>query len=126
MLIKKDYWFLHTNILPDGKQIALGYKGAVFTVPSDGGKRLAHLHFTVTGMLTRFAGSKDGKRIAFASDRNGNLDIYVMPSEGGRAKRLTYHSANDIPQDFSQDGKQVLFTSARQDSTKSTIFLPHA
>jgi tricorn protease-like protein len=36
--------------------------------------------------------SKDGKNIAFASDRNGNLDVYLMPAQGGKAKRLTYHS----------------------------------
>jgi Tol biopolymer transport system component len=27
--------------------------------------------------------SHDGKRIAFASDRHGNFDVYVMPASGG-------------------------------------------
>jgi len=66
--------------------------------------------------------SPDRKQIAFASDRNGNLDVYVMPASGGKAKRLTYHSSNDIPQDFSKDGKEVLFISSRMDSKQSTVF----
>jgi Tol biopolymer transport system component len=45
-----------------------------------------------------------------------------MPATGGKAKRLTYHSSHDIPQDFSQNGKDILFTSARQDSVASTLF----
>ena len=39
--------------------------------------------------------SPDGKWIAFSSDRNGNLDVYIMPSTGGTAKQLTHHSADD-------------------------------
>ena len=41
--------------------------------------------------------SHDGKSVAFASDRYGNFDVFVMPSDGGEAKRLTYHSAREIP-----------------------------
>jgi Tol biopolymer transport system component len=45
-----------------------------------------------------------------------------MPATGGNATRLTYHSANDIPQDFSKNGNEVLFTSARTDAPNSTVF----
>ena len=53
--------------------------------------------------------SHDGKWLAFASDRYGNFDVYIMPASGGEAKRLTYHSATDLPYDFTPDGKYVLF-----------------
>jgi tricorn protease len=39
--------------------------------------------------------SPDGKWIAFSSDRNGNLDVFLMPAGGGTAKQLTSHSADD-------------------------------
>jgi tricorn protease len=60
-------------------------------------------------------GQGDGKHIAFASDRYGNFDVFVMPAEGGPAQRLTYHSSNDFPSDFSVDNQHVLFSSARLD-----------
>ena len=60
--------------------------------------------------------------IAFASDRYGNFDVYVMPVAGGEANRLTYHSANDIPYDFTPDGKSVLFGTSRNDIYTSARF----
>ena len=35
--------------------------------------------------------SPDGKWIAFASNRYGNNDVFVVPSSGGAATRLTFH-----------------------------------
>lgn len=120
MADKKDDWFLHSSISPDGKTIAFSYKGDIYTVPSTGGTaRPLTIHHDWDGHPIW---SRDGKQIAFASDRNGNLDVYVMPSGGGKAKRLTYHSASDIPQDFSRNGDDVLFVSARMDSKESTVF----
>jgi len=59
--------------------------------------------------------SPDGKWIAFSSDRNGNMDVFVVPSAGGNPKQLTFHSADDIVQGWSPDGKTVLFSSNRGD-----------
>lgn len=117
---KKDDWFLHSSISPDGKTIAFSYKGDIYTVPADGGTaRALTIHNDWDGHPIW---SRDGKNIAFASDRSGNLDVYVMPADGGVAKRLTYYSGSDIPQDFSRNGKEVLFTSARVDSASSTFY----
>jgi Tol biopolymer transport system component len=60
--------------------------------------------------------------VAFASDRYGNFDVYLMPAQGGEAKRLTYHSAPDYPFDFSPDGKTVLFGTNRNDVYTSARF----
>ena len=54
--------------------------------------------------------SHDGKSIAFASDRYGSFDVFVMPSDGGEAKRLTYHSTREVPSSFTADDKPVLFS----------------
>lgn len=117
---KQADWFLHSSISPNGKTIAFSHKGDIYTVPSSGGTaRALTIHHDWDGHPVW---SRDGKNIAFASDRSGNLDVYLIPATGGKAKRLTFHSAHDIPQDFANDGSQVLFTSARMDSNTSTVF----
>ena len=66
--------------------------------------------------------SHDGKQIAFASDRFGNFDVFVMPAEGGEARRLTFHSAHEYPYAFSRDDKSVLFGAARMDTAANRHF----
>ncbi|WP_422104158.1 S41 family peptidase [Winogradskyella sp.] len=57
--------------------------------------------------------SNDGKMIAFTAQYDGNVDVFVVPSEGGEPKRLTYHPSGDIVQGWTPDGK-VLFRSSRE------------
>src|SRR5262249_35570508 len=46
-----------------------------------------------------------------------NTDVYVIPTEGGAPKRLTWHPGADIVQGFTPDGKAVLFASGRESYT---------
>lgn len=39
-------------------------------------------------MFPRF--SPDGKNLAFTAQYDGNTEVYVMPSDGGTPRRLTY------------------------------------
>ena len=66
--------------------------------------------------------SPDGKSIAYASDAYGNFDVFLIPAAGGAPKRLTTHSADEVPTGFTPDGKSVLFSAHRQDagSTRSS------
>ena len=92
-------WFRHSAISPDGSTIVFSYKGDIYSVSAKGGRATAlTIHSAWEGHPVW---SRDGKQIAFASDRHGNLDVYVMPADGGKAVRLTRHSANDVPSDFS-------------------------
>ena len=115
-----SYWFRHTAISPDGKSIAFSHQGDLFVVATKGG--LARALTTNDAWDGHPVWSRDGRQIAFASDRHGNLDIFLMPAEGGKAKRLTHHSADDIPADFAVVGDAVLFSSARNDSATASIF----
>ena len=113
-------WLRYPAISPDGKTIVFSYKGDLYKVPSGGGEAIPlTLHEAYDYMPVW---SRDGKWIAFASDRYGNFDVYIMPSAGGEAKRLTYHSANDIPYDFTPDNKSVLFGTNRNDIYTSARF----
>ncbi|TPV33268.1 protease [Paucihalobacter ruber] len=66
--------------------------------------------------------SPDGKWIAFTAEYDGNVDVYVMPSEGGEPKRLTYHPDGDYVQGWTPNG-EILFRSGRDSKpTQTTKF----
>lgn len=120
--VERGLWMRYPSISPDGHTIVFGYRGNLWKVSATGGIATA---LTVgTSYNTSPVWSPDGSKIAFASDRNGNFDVYVMPAEGGEATRLTFHSADEIPTSFTPDGKGVLFTAAILDAATSVQF-PH-
>lgn len=53
--------------------------------------------------------SPDGTNIAFSY----NADIYVVPTDGGKATRLTTHSTYDAKPIWSHDGSKIAFSSNR-------------
>ncbi|HJT67868.1 MAG TPA: S41 family peptidase [Pyrinomonadaceae bacterium] len=67
--------------------------------------------------------SPDGKWIAFSSDRNGNLDVFLIPAGGGQAKQLTNHSADDTVLGWSADSRAVLFSSNRGEDFMPQLYL---
>lgn len=52
-------------------------------------------------------------RIAFASDRDGNFEIYVMYADGGGQVRLTENPGEDYSPAWSPDGARIAFVSTR-------------
>lgn len=53
--------------------------------------------------------SRDGKKIIFTSDRGGDLDIWVMDSDGKNARQLTHTLGYDGGPWWSPDGKWICF-----------------
>ena len=115
-------WLRDARISPDGKQIAFTYKGEIFTVPVAGGE--ARRLTSQPSYETSPVWSPDSKTIAFASDRNGNFDVYTMAADGKSAQwnRLTFNSAGEVPQAFSLDGKNVYYSASIQDPVESALF----
>ncbi len=90
-------WMRYCAISPDGTTIAFTYKGDIYTVPSTGGR--ASQITTNPAHDTKPIWSPDGKKIAFASDRMGSMDIFEVNKEGGIPKRLTIsinHTGNTL------------------------------
>ncbi len=61
--------------------------------------------------------SPDGRQLAFSAAYEGNVDVYLVPVEGGVPTRLTWHPGRDIVQGFTPDGSRVMFTSPRASFT---------
>jgi len=53
--------------------------------------------------------SPDGKKIVFTSDRGGDLDIWVMNSDGSHPRQLTHTLGYDGGPWWSPDGKKICF-----------------
>ena len=68
--------------------------------------------------------SPDGKWIAFASKRSGNMDIWVKPAAGGSAIQITKHKADDIMPCWAPDGKNLAFVSYREDALGDLWIVP--
>ena len=80
---------------------------------------------TVNSKAAPAVSSSDG-RIAFASDRDGNLEIYVMNPDGSNLTRLTYNAAEDNWPSFSADGTRIVFISLRDDPFHAEIYVINA
>jgi TolB protein len=59
------------------------------------------------------AWSPDGKRIAFTSARDGNLEIYTIHADVTNSRRITDHPDRDDFPVWHPDGKQLLVVSER-------------
>ena len=53
--------------------------------------------------------SPDGTTIAFASAREGSLDLYAMDADGSGTRRLTTGPSNESEPAWSPDGAQIAY-----------------
>ncbi|MGH9967948.1 MAG: S41 family peptidase [Pyrinomonadaceae bacterium] len=102
-------------------RIVFSYLGDIWTA-DENGQNLQRLTVNrARDVYGRF--SPDGKWIAFSSERNGNLDVYIIPAEGGAAKQLTFHSADDTVLGWRPDSQAVLFSSNRGEDFTPQLYL---
>ena len=91
---------------PDGKTVAFGWQGDIWTVPTSGGSAMRLT--THPALDSGAAFSPDGKQIAFNSEREGFKLLYSMPASGGEPKQLTFHTDGCDLREWTPDGKGLL------------------
>jgi len=69
--------------------------------------------------------SPDGSRIAFASDRHGDWDIYTMTTDGEDVRRFTNSLGVDRSPAWSPDGSKIVFISNRG-GTDTDVYVMNA
>ena len=113
----------HPSWSPDGKRIAFmsdrdGHVNAhgfpsfeIYVMDADGGNQQ---RLTENPNQDEYPSwSPDGKRIVFASKRDGNYEIYVMDADGSNPRRLTENPMVDRDPSWSPDGKRIVFRARR-------------
>ncbi|MBJ6988598.1 S41 family peptidase [Devosia sp. MC521] len=100
-------WMRYASISPDGETISFTYRGQIFVVPADGGLAVP---LTTAGNFSYGAiWAPDSERLAFATDINGNTEIYLTDFSG-TLERRTWSSFGEQPSSFSPDGEQILYS----------------
>src|SRR3954469_13697889 len=82
--------WMNVDVSPDGKQIVFDLLGDVYTMPIAGSGSSPATRITsgpAFDMQPRF--SPDGKRIAFASDRDGLWNVWTMDLDGTNARQVS-------------------------------------
>src|SRR5918993_1418288 len=82
--------WMNLDVSPDGTRIVFDLLGDIYTMPIGGSGSSAATRIAggaVFDMQPRF--SPDGKRIAFASDRDGLWNIWTMDVDGKSAKQIS-------------------------------------
>jgi Tol biopolymer transport system component len=93
-------------VSPDGRRVACAALGDIWIVPVDGKPmRVTNDRF----LDTHPAWSPDGKRLAFSSDRSGNMDLWIRDLDAGTDRRLTDRPTSDMTPAWSPDGKRIAF-----------------
>jgi len=105
-------------------QLVFTYAGDLYTVPADGGIARKLTNHNGYEMFARF--SPDGKTIAFTGQYDGNTEVYIMNSQGGVPKRLTFTATlgrddvadrmgpNNIVFGWKHDNTSIIFRSRKK------------
>ena len=102
-------------------RVAFTYLGDIWTADDNGQNTQRLTVNRARDAYPRF--SPDGKWIAFSSDRNGNLDVFIIAASGGTARQLTFHSADDTVLGWTPDGRGVLFSSNRGEDFPAQLYI---
>ncbi|HYW94640.1 MAG TPA: S41 family peptidase [Bacteroidales bacterium] len=117
-----------------GDQLVFSYAGDLYTVKGDGGMARRLTSNPGYEMFAHF--SPDGKYIAFTGQYDGNTEVFVIPSEGGIPKRLTFTATlnrdaigdrmgpNNIVMAWTPDSKHIIYRSRKEtfNSFKGSLF----
>jgi Tol biopolymer transport system component len=117
-------WFPDSRTIAFSMEVGRG-KGDIGIMQADGSRR-ENLTNSADANDGSPAVSPDGRHIAFESERDGNVDIYLMDRTGNSPVRLTTDPAEDRSPAWSPDGSHLVFTSNRNNRASADLYVMKA
>jgi len=113
-IVQADQTIHQGGLSPTAKRVVFAARGDLFTVPAEKGSA-RNLTDTPAWRERDPAWSPDGKWIAYYSDRTGEYEIYLRPSDGtGEEIRVTADGeCFRYPMRWSPDSKKLLYVDSR-------------
>jgi len=104
-------WITEFDLSPSAKRVVLAARGDIFTVPAEHGDP-RNLTNSPASRERDPAWSPDGKWVAYISDKTGEMEYWVVPSDGGGpARQVTKNGATfRFGARWSPDSKKLAFT----------------
>lgn len=96
------------ELSPDGKKVAFVVRGEIFAASAADGGDAARVTKSVSNEFD-VAWSADSKKLVYASNRNGNDQIFSYDFTTNTETQITNTKSNDITPRFSPDGKHLAF-----------------
>lgn len=108
---------IHGTFSPDGRFVAYSsfdiyYRGTIHICNADGSNNITVSKGMGSSYNPRF--SPDGSKLAFVSDKTGNLEIYTCNTDGSNLTRLTNKNGSTVEYDWSADSKKIVFESMEE------------
>jgi len=108
-----------------GDRVVFVYAGDLWLASTSGAAARRITTYPGRELFPKF--SPDGKWIAFTGQYDGNFNVYLMPSEGGQPKQLTFYQGGAEPLSdrmgihnevvtWTPDSKRIVFLSRRDAS----------
>lgn len=69
------------------------------------------------------APSPDGSRVAYVTDRDGNLELYLMNADGSNPQRLTNSTATEGAPSWTPDGGKIVYASNAAGAATGTFHI---
>ncbi|MFL5580943.1 MAG: DPP IV N-terminal domain-containing protein [Gemmatimonadaceae bacterium] len=100
--------FQELALSPDGKKVAFVARGEIFAASAKDGGDAARVTVTpnAEGQL---AWAPDSRRLAYASDRDGQYDLYLYDFGTRTETRLTRAAEAEVTPRWSPDGKRIAY-----------------
>jgi len=116
--------WLSLDVSPDGKTIAFELLGDIYTLPIEGGQAKLIDGGMAFDSQPKF--SRDGKWIAFLSDREGSENVWVMRPDGTEQRQVSKDPNNEFASpSWSPDGNYVFVSKTKFGIGPREIWMYH-